>query len=124
MKNDVKKPKKVKQPKKEKIPAKKSGEKGEKKHRFFVVAIAFVLICISFLVMLAITQQKGPSLDDGNLNYDIRIETVSGERGRIFDRNGVLLAGNTTKYKLIFSTMFNFFAQLKSIFYFPYFKLI
>ena len=80
----------------------RGSEQERKKSRFFAVAAVFVIICTSFLISLAATQNKGTTLDDEDLNYDVRTETVSGERGRIFDRNGVLLVGNTTKYKLIF----------------------
>ena len=69
-------------------------------YRFFVVAAVFVLICIIFTVVFAVNQVKGPSKTYEN--YDVRTETVAGERGRIFDRNGVLLVGNSTHYDLIF----------------------
>ncbi len=73
-----------------------------KNHRFIVIAVIFVLLCSSFLIALAVNQHKGPSYDISELSYDIRTEIVYGERGRIFDRNGVLLVDNTKKYDLIF----------------------
>ncbi len=73
-----------------------------KNHRFIVIAVIFILLCSSFLIVLAINQAKGPSRDITDLSYDIRTEIVYGERGRIFDRNGVLLVDNTKKYDLIF----------------------
>lgn len=78
------------------------GEKKNKNYRFFVIAAVFVLLCITFLVTLGLTQCKGPSMSDEDRGLDVRTETVLGERGRIFDRNGVLLVGNSTNYDLIF----------------------
>lgn len=71
-----------------------------KSYRFLTVAVVFVLICIIFIVALAINQYKGPEKDYDE--HDIRTVTVSGERGRIFDRNGVLLVGNKTDYDLVY----------------------
>ncbi len=73
-----------------------------KSHRFIVVAITFVLISAAFLIALGIVQAKGPRVDTSELDLDVRTETVYGSRGRIFDRNGVLLVDNTKKYDLIF----------------------
>ncbi len=73
-----------------------------KNHRFIVIAVIFILLCSSFLIVLAVNQARGPSYDISELSYDIRTEIVYGERGRIFDRNGVLLVDNTKKYDLIF----------------------
>ncbi|MBR2432044.1 MAG: hypothetical protein IKB23_03920, partial [Clostridia bacterium] len=82
-------------------PQKKKDADG-KIHRFFIVAALFTLLCAIFTISLAVAKSRGPSIDDGDLNYDVRVETVSGERGRIFDRNGVMLVGNTSTYSLIF----------------------
>lgn len=71
-----------------------------KDYRFFVVAAVFILMCGIFTVVLAVTLSKGPSKLYESL--DVRTETVAGERGRIFDRNGNLLVGNIASYSFIF----------------------
>ena len=76
-----------------------SGSK-TKDYRFFVVAAVFLIICIAFSVVFIITLNKGPSKLYETL--DVRTETVMGERGRIFDRNGKLLVGNSTTYSFNF----------------------
>ena len=73
-----------------------------KNHRFFIIAAAFLLLCTIFLVTLGMTQYNGPTVSDDDRGLDVRSETVLGERGRIFDRNGVLLVGNSNMYDLIF----------------------
>lgn len=73
-----------------------------KDYRFFVLAGVFLALCIAFTVFFVINQLRGPSgkYDDDGLT--VRIETVAGERGRIYDRNGNLLVGNASHYDLIF----------------------
>lgn len=71
-------------------------------HRFLVLGTAFLLICAIFLVYLGATQIKGAKYFFPRSDDIIKTETVYGERGRIFDRNGKLLVGNTANYKLIF----------------------
>ena len=73
-----------------------------KDYRFFVLAGVFFALMAAFAVVFAINQVKGPS---GNFTDDgltVRVETVAGERGRIYDRNGKLLVGNAAHYDLIF----------------------
>ena len=73
-----------------------------KDYRFFVLAGVFFSLMVAFSVIFAINQIKGPS---GNFTDDgltVRVETVAGERGRIYDRNGKLLVGNAAHYDLIF----------------------
>ncbi len=72
------------------------------KNRFLGVAAAFIILCIAFTVMLGVTQSRGPSSTDEDRGLDVRVQTVQGERGRIFDRNGVLLVGNSELYDLKF----------------------
>ena len=71
-----------------------------KNYRFFVVAAVFLLLLIALVVYLFIVLAKGPFTVYEQ--YDVRTETVQGERGRIFDRNGKLLVGNSTHYDFIF----------------------
>ena len=82
----------------------KSSENGRKNksYRFFIIAAVFVLLCITFLVTLAIIQKNGPSVSDDDRGLDVRTETVRGQRGKIYDRNGVLLVEDSQKYDLIF----------------------
>ncbi len=85
------------------IPREGLGRPPQKKHRFTIVAVAFTLLCAIFTATLAATQIIGPSTDaDEDRDLDVRTETVSGERGRIYDRNGVLLVGNSELYNLVF----------------------
>ena len=71
-------------------------------HRFLALGIVFSVICTVFLVYLAITQIRGAKYYFPRSDDIIKTETVYGERGRIFDRNGKLLVGNTANYNLIF----------------------
>ena len=73
-----------------------------KDYRFFVLAAVFLVLCVLFSVFLAIAVIKGPSGEYENDGLTVRIETVAGERGRIYDREGRLLVGNATHYDLIF----------------------
>ena len=80
----------------------KSNKTAVKDHRFLALGITFSLICIAFLVVLAVTQIKGAKYYFPRSEDIIKTETVYGERGRIYDRNGKLLVGNNTNYSLIF----------------------
>ena len=73
-----------------------------KDYRFFVLAGVFLISCIAFTGFFIRNQVRGPqgNYDDDDLT--LRIETVAGERGNIYDRNGKLLAGNASHYNLIF----------------------
>lgn len=78
------------------------GAARSKDYRFFVLAGVFFALMAAFSVVFAVNQIKGTSgrfTDDG---LTVRIETVAGERGRIYDRNGKLLVGNAAHYDLIF----------------------
>lgn len=68
--------------------------------RYASVAVSFFVICLVFLIVLAVIQAKGPETE-----YDdatVRTVTVSGLRGEIYDRNGKLLVGNSTNYDLVY----------------------
>ena len=71
-------------------------------HRFLILGIVFSVICTAFLIYLGVTQIRGMTYFFPRSDDIIRTETVYGERGRIFDRNGKLLVGNTANYNLIF----------------------
>ncbi len=69
--------------------------------RALAVAIVFFVICLAFLIAVAVFQLRGSSLlpkEDGVK----RSYTVPGLRGEIYDKNGVLLVGNATTYDLIY----------------------
>lgn len=73
-----------------------------KDYRFFVIAAVFLVVFCAFTVCFVVNQVNGTS---GRYNTDgltVREETVAGERGRIYDRNGKLLVGNASYYDLIF----------------------
>lgn len=76
--------------------------KRQKNYRFAVLGAAFLVSCIAFVIVLAAVQIKGPSGDHSDRDLTVRTETVSGVRGRIYDRNGVLLVDNSTSYDLAF----------------------
>ena len=80
----------------------KSRSARNKDYRFFLLAGVFLAVCIVFTVFLAINQIRGTSGKYTSDGLTVRIETVAGERGRIYDRNGKLLVGNATHYDLIF----------------------
>ena len=79
--------------------------KPEKKgynNRYLLLGTSFCLICAIFLTYLGTTIAKGTQIFSPRSDHIIRTETVYGERGRIFDRNGKLLVGNTSNYNFIF----------------------
>ncbi len=80
----------------------KTAKKKTFAHRFFILGAIFLILCITFLIYLAVTQTKGSQYYFPRSDDIIKTETVYGERGRIFDRNGKLLVGNTENYNLIF----------------------
>lgn len=71
-----------------------------KDYRFFLIAAVFLLVLLAFTIYMISVLSKGPIA--AYEQYDVRTETVLGERGRIFDRNGKLLVGNSTYYDFIF----------------------
>ena len=71
-------------------------------HRYLILGIVFLTLCIAFLIYLGITQIRGAKNFFPRSDDIIKTETVYGERGRIFDRNGKLLVGNTENYNLIY----------------------
>ena len=73
-----------------------------KNYRFFLLAGVFLSLCIAFTVFFVINQLRGTSGKYEGDGLTVREETVAGERGRIYDRNGKLLVGNATHYDLIF----------------------
>ena len=73
-----------------------------RKGRYLALGIVFLIICIAFLIYLAITQARGEKYFFPRSDDIIKTETVYGERGRIYDRNGKLLVGNTAHRNLIF----------------------
>lgn len=75
--------------------------KGQK-NRYLALGIVFLTLCFAFLIYLAVTQIRGEKFFFPRSDDIIKTETVYGERGRIYDRNGKLLVGNTTHRNLIF----------------------
>ena len=74
----------------------------ERSHgRYVFVAVAFSVICLAFLCVLAIFQFKGTSLPPRSDGYT-RTYTVPGVRGEIYDCNGVKLVANSDKYDLVY----------------------
>ena len=71
-------------------------------HRYLILGIVFLTLCIAFLIYLGVTQIRGAKYFFPRSDDIIKTETVYGERGRIFDRNGKLLVGNTESYNLVY----------------------
>ena len=71
-----------------------------KDYRFFVIAAVFLILAVAFTVYMGMVQSRGPTKEYES--YDIRTETVSGKRGKIYDRNGVLLVDNSPYYDFVF----------------------
>ena len=69
--------------------------------RYLSITGVFLSVMLLYIVLLAIIQINGAKnkVDDG-VAYT-RTVTVSGLRGEIYDRNGVLLVGNSTSYDII-----------------------
>ncbi len=70
--------------------------------RYLSITGVFLAVMLIYVVLLAKIQIDGSKnrVDDG-VAYT-RTVTVSGLRGEIYDRNGVLLVGNSTSYDLMF----------------------
>ena len=85
---------------------KKRERKSEKKksynHRFFIIGGLFLVISVVFLISLGITQVKGAKYFFPRSDDTIKTETVYGERGKIYDRNGKLLVGNVQTLNFTF----------------------
>ena len=71
--------------------------------RYVTLLGVFLLVMSFYAVMLAKIQIDGPTTtpSDKSVAYT-RTVSVSGLRGEIYDRNGVLLVGNSTSYDLVF----------------------
>ena len=71
--------------------------------RYISLMCVFLAVMVLYIVVLALNQINGSSSERKNAEIaDTRQVTVSGLRGEIYDRNGVLLVGNTKSYDLIF----------------------
>ena len=70
--------------------------------RYLSITGVFVLVMLVYVVLLARIQINGAKnrVDDGGVAYT-RTVSVSGLRGEIYDRNGVLLVGNSTSYDVV-----------------------
>ena len=73
--------------------------------RYASIAGIFAIVCLIFVIVLAVVQIKGPQTDYYSFflnDTNTRTVTVAGLRGQIYDRNGVLLVGNSTSYDLLY----------------------
>ncbi len=68
--------------------------------RTILLASIFAVICLAYVIVLGVFQARGSNLvrEEGYT----RSYTVPGVRGEIYDKNGVLLVGNSTSYDLIY----------------------
>lgn len=70
--------------------------------RFTVLLCTFVAVMLFYVGVMAKLQIEGAKDAQVSEAAYTRQVTVSGLRGEIYDRNGVLLVGNSTSYDLIF----------------------
>ncbi len=70
--------------------------------RYASLCIGFAAVCLVFIIMLAVTQIKGPATEYTPNDQNTRTVSVSGLRGEIYDRNGKLLVGNSTTHDLVY----------------------
>lgn len=68
--------------------------------RYISILCVFFAVMLFYVCVLALTQIRG-SMGFSDVAYT-RTVTVSGLRGSIYDRNGVLLVGNSTSYDVVF----------------------
>lgn len=70
--------------------------------RYLSITGVFLAVMLLYVVLLARIQINGAKnkVDDGGVAYT-RTVTVSGLRGEIYDRDGVLLVGNSTSYDVL-----------------------
>ncbi len=69
--------------------------------RYLSVLSVFVVVMLVYIIALATIQIEGAKKPSGDSSVAYtRTMTVSGLRGEIYDRNGVLLVGNSTSYDL------------------------
>ena len=71
--------------------------------RYISLMCVFLAVMVFYIIVLAHSQINGSPAERKNAEIaDTRQVTVSGLRGEIYDRNGVLLVGNSKSYDLIF----------------------
>lgn len=92
----------MKKRRKRELKAPKAKKQKSFSHRYLILGIVFLTLCVAFLIYLGATQIRGAKHFFPRSDDIIKTETVYGERGRIFDRNGKLLVGNTENYNLIY----------------------
>ncbi len=66
------------------------------------VLVIFLAVIVFYLIKLGDIQKKGDMTNQINPDQVVRTYSVAGLRGEIYDRNGVLLVGNETRYDVIF----------------------
>ena len=70
--------------------------------RYIAITAAFTVLCVIFLVVLAIYQIKGAGSYVKTDVAKTKTFVVAGVRGEIYDRNGKKLVGNSTAYDMIY----------------------
>ncbi|MBQ9085995.1 MAG: hypothetical protein IJY47_02280 [Clostridia bacterium] len=81
-----------------------TGISSPKRHtgaRYLALGAVFLMICLAYVIVLAVYQIRGSTLPPEEEGY-VRAYTVPGVRGEIYDCNGNLLVGNSTSYDLIY----------------------
>ncbi len=70
--------------------------------RYGIIAVSFAVICLVYIVVLAVVQARGSQTKYASDEAGTRTVTVAGLRGEIYDCRGRLLVGNSTSYDLIY----------------------
>ena len=68
--------------------------------RYIAIGLCFVVICLAFVVVMAVYQSRGHALSPEE-GYT-RTYTVPGVRGEIYDKNGKPIVKNSTGYDLVY----------------------
>ena len=69
--------------------------------RYLTLGLVFAVICLAFVIVLAVVQIRGSRLPEED-DAVVRTYTVPGVRGEIYDRNGKLIVGNSQSYDLVY----------------------
>lgn len=70
--------------------------------RQIIITAVFIMLCVTFLIVLAIYQIKGAGSYVKTDVAETKTFVVAGVRGEIYDRNGKKIVGNSTAYDMIY----------------------
>lgn len=84
--------------------------------RYIAITVMFTLLCIAFLIVLAVYQIRGAGSYIKTDVAETKTFIVTGMRGEIYDRNGKKLVGNSTAYDMMYEygSMPNTYAEINA----------